>query len=159
MAFLEWLQTTDLGIFVAETLWAYPLFETLHTLGMALLVGSLGLINLRVLGYKRELPIVGTLDLLPLAWLGFSVNLVSGLALFASDAVYFWSSVTFKVKLMLILLAGINAFVLSQSVFRDARRGVPDPGRAATAARVFAASSLVFWVGAIIAGRLIAYLP
>lgn len=157
MAFLEWLQFTPLASFVAETLWAYPFFETLHTLGMALLMASLGLINLRILGYKPELPIVGTLDFLPLAWVGFSVNLISGLALFTSDAVYFWSSVTFRVKLVLILLAGINAFLLSQSVFREARAGGgTSPG---ARARWLAGSSLGFWVGAIVTGRLIAYLP
>jgi hypothetical protein len=157
MAFLEWLQTSPLGSFVAETLWAYPLFETLHTLGMALLVGSLGLINLRILGFKPELPVVGTLDLLPLAWIGFSVNLVSGLALFTSDAVYFWGSTTFRIKLGLIVLGGLNAFVLSQSVFREARIGAL--AGAGGSARWLAGSSLVFWVGAIVTGRLIAYLP
>lgn len=157
MAFLEWLQYSAPATFVAETLWAYPLFETLHTLGMALLVGTLALINLRILGYKPELPIVGTLDLLPLAWLGFSVNLVSGLALFISDAVYFWNSVTFRVKLVLILLAGINAFILSQSVFREARAG--HAVGISAGIRLVAGASLVFWVGAIVAGRLIAYLP
>lgn len=157
MRFLEWLQLTAPATFVAETLWAYPLFETLHTLGMALLIGSLGLINLRILGFKAELPVAGTLDFLPLAWLGFTVNLISGLALFMSDAVYFWSSMTFKIKLGLILLAGLNAFILSQTVFREARRGGAmriEPGT-----RLLAGSSLVFWVGAIVAGRLIAYLP
>jgi len=157
MAFLEWLQFSPLGSFVAETLWAYPLFETLHTLGMALLLGSLGLIDLRILGYKPELPIAGTLDLLPLAWIGFTVNLISGLALFVSDAVYFWESTTFRIKLVLILLAGINVFILSQSVFREARLG----GAVAPTSRhrLLAGSSLAFWIGAIIAGRLIAYLP
>lgn len=157
MGFLEWLQSTTLATFVAETLWAYPLFETMHTLGMALLIGSLGLINLRILGYKPDLPVDGTLKLLPLAWLGFSVNLISGLALFASDAVYFWSSVTFRIKLGLIALAGINAFVLSQTVFRQARAG--SFVSAAGGTRLLAGASLVFWIGAIIAGRLIAYLP
>ncbi|MGW8370303.1 MAG: DUF6644 family protein [Gammaproteobacteria bacterium] len=148
---------TGLASFVAETLWAYPLFETLHTIGMALLIGALGLINLRVLGYKPDLPIVGTLDLLPLAWLGFTINLISGLALFSSDAVYFWSSYTFRIKLVLILLAGINAFVLGRGVFREARLGGVSKPR--PAARIVAATSLLFWIGAIIAGRLIAYLP
>jgi hypothetical protein len=155
--FLIWLQSTAVASFVAETLWAYPLFETLHTLGMALMVGSLGLINLRVVGYKPQLPILGTLDLLPLAWFGFTVNLISGLALFTSDAVYFWESYTFRIKLVLILLGGINAFLLGASVFREARLGadVVVPLRA----RFIAGSSLVFWLGAIIAGRLIAYTP
>jgi hypothetical protein len=155
---LEWLQTTALGTLVAESLWGYPLFETLHTLGMAMLVGALGLINLRVLGYKPELPILGTRDLLPLAWLGFTINLISGVALFTSDAAYFWSKYTFRIKLALIVLGGINAFLLGRSVFyRAERRGgsfVATPG-----VKWVAASSLVFWLGAIIAGRLIAYAP
>jgi hypothetical protein len=157
MAFLEWLQATPPANFVAVTLWAYPLFETLHTVGMAMLVGALGLINLRILGFQREMPLVGTLDFLPLAWLGFTINLISGLALFMSDAVYFWSSMTFKIKLGLILLAGINAFVLSQSVFRDARGGYAV--KSAPAVKLLAGSSLAFWFGAVVAGRLIAYLP
>jgi len=158
MRFLEWLQTTALGKMVAETLWGYPLFETLHTLGMAMLVGALGLINLRVLGYKAELPILGTRDLLPLAWLGFTINLISGLALFTSDAVYFWSSYTFRIKILLIALGGINAFVLGRAAFREAHAGggefVPTAG-----IKWVAGSALVFWMAAIIAGRLIAYAP
>jgi hypothetical protein len=142
---------------VAETLWAYPLFETLHTMGMALLIGSLGLINLRVLGYKPQLPILGTRDLLPLAWFGFTVNAVTGIALFASDAVYFFSSYTFRIKIVLIILAGINAALLARRVFGDAQVGAehsPTVG-----GKWIAASSLVFWFGAVIAGRLIAYTP
>lgn len=158
MGFLTWLQSTAFATMVAETLWGYPLFETMHTLGMAMLVGALGLINLRVLGYKSELPILGTRDLLPLAWLGFTLNLVSGLSLFTSDAVYFWESYTFRIKIVLILLGGINAFVLGRAVFRKAALAggdfTPTPG-----VKLVAASSLVFWVGAIIAGRLIAYTP
>src|SRR3970282_984222 len=103
MPFLAWLQATALGTMVAESLWGYPLFETLHTLGMAMLVAALGLINLRVLGYKAELPILGTRDLLPLAWLGFTINLISGVALFTSDAVYFWNSFKFRITLAFIL--------------------------------------------------------
>jgi hypothetical protein len=71
--------------------------------------------------------------------------------------VYFWDSVTFRVKLGLIVLAGINAFILSQGPFRAARRG--SGAEPAGGVRLLAASSLVFWVGAIVAGRLIAYLP
>jgi hypothetical protein len=158
MGLLEWLQGSWLGTMVAESLWGYPAFETLHTIGMALLIGSLGLINLRVLGYKPELPLLGTRELLPLAWLGFTINAISGAALFASDAVYFFSSYTFRIKIVLIILGGINAALLSRKVFRDAHAGsavaAPTGGL-----KFIAASSLVFWIGAVIAGRLIAYTP
>lgn len=157
MAFLEWLQGSWLGTIVAQSLWGYPLLETLHTMGMALLIGSLGLINLRVLGYKPRLPILGTRDLLPLAWLGFTINALSGAALFTSDAVYFFESYTFRIKMLLIILGGINAALLGARIFREVPAGevvTPTAG-----AKWIAASSLVFWMGAVIAGRLIAYTP
>ncbi len=158
MGFLEWLQFSPVGNFVATTLWAYPLLETVHTIGMALLMGSLGLINLRVLGYKTDLPLLGTRDLLPVAWFGFTINLISGALLFTSDPVTFFGSYTFRIKMLLIVLGGINAFVLGRRVFHGARAAggdtVPSAG-----IKLVAASSLVFWVGAIIAGRLVAYTP
>ena len=157
MGFLEWLEQTDFGTWVGESLWAYPFFETMHTIGMAMVIGSLGLINLRVLGFKSELPLLATQKLLPLAWIGFTMNLISGLTLFTSDAQHFWNSYTFRVKIVLILLGGINAAILGQVVFQP-------PAKAPLAVptivvKWIAASSLVFWFGAICAGRLIAYLP
>ncbi|MBN1239084.1 MAG: hypothetical protein JXB36_11315, partial [Gammaproteobacteria bacterium] len=120
-------------------------------------IGSLGLINMRVLGYKPQLPLLGTRDLLPLAWLGFTLNAISGIALFTSDAIYFFSSYTFRIKLVLIVLGGINAMLLGHKVFREPvadRHIAIDAG-----AKLIAATSLVFWFGAAIAGRLIAYAP
>ena len=157
MDFLAWLQGTAFATAVAETIWAYPLLETLHAFGMAMLLGSLGLTNLRVMGYKRELPLIGTQDLLPLAWLGFTINAASGIALFTSDAIYFFSSYTFRIKLVLIALAGVNAVILAHKVFREPATSAG--AEAGALAKGLAAASLVFWVGAAVAGRLIAYTP
>ena len=156
MAFLEWLQGTWVGLLVAESLWGYPLLETIHTIGMAMLIGALGLINLRVLGYKPELPLIGTRELLPLAWTGFTLNAISGSLLFTSDAVFFFNSYTFRIKMVLIVLGGLNAALLGRQVFREAVAGSPP---AAGGTKWIAATSLVFWLGAVCAGRLIAYLP
>lgn len=158
MGFLEWLQGTPVGVMVAESLWGYPTFETIHSLGMAMLIGSLGLINLRILGFKPDLPLPGVATLLPLAWIGFTLNAISGALLFTSDAVYFFSSYTFRIKMVLIVLAGINAALLGRSALREAPAGapavVPTPGM-----KWLAGSSLVFWFAAVCCGRLIAYLP
>jgi hypothetical protein len=158
MAFLEWLQSTWVGVLVAESLWGYPLFETIHSIGMAMLIGSLGLINLRVLGFKPDLPLLDTRQLLPLAWIGFTLNAISGSLLFTSDAVYFFESYTFRIKMVLIVLGGINAALLGQRVFREAAAGGPAPPPTA-GTKWIAATSLVFWFGAVCAGRLIAYAP
>ena len=158
MGFLEWLQGTWVGVLVAESLWGYPLFETIHSIGMAMMIGSLGLINLRVLGYKPELPLLDVRQLLPLAWSGFTMNAISGTLLFTSDAVYFWDKYTFRVKMILIILGGINASLLGQRVFREAAAVGPALPPAAST-KWIAFLSLVFWFGAVIAGRLIAYAP
>jgi hypothetical protein len=158
MPFLEWLQATWVGKLVAESLWGYPLLETIHSIGMAMMIGSLGLINLRVLGYKPELPLLDVRQLLPLAWTGFTMNAISGTLLFTSDAVYFWDKYTFRIKMILIILGGINASLLGQRVFREAAAGAP-PLPPAASTKVIAFLSLVFWFGAVIAGRLIAYAP
>jgi hypothetical protein len=158
MSFLNWLQNTPFAIWVAETLWAYPLLETMHTFGMALLLGTLGLINLRVLGYKKVLPLVATHDLIPIAWIGFTLNAVSGLALFTSDAVNFFTSNTFRLKITLIILAGINAAILSRKIYAAEGTANPEP-EITSGAKVIAATSLVFWVAAIICGRIYAYYP
>jgi hypothetical protein len=158
MGFLEWLQSTPVGVMVAESLWGYPVFETIHTLGMAMLIGSLGLINLRVLGYKPELAIVGTRQLLPLAWLGFTLNAISGTLLFMSDAVMFFNSWTFRIKMVLVVLGGINAALLGARIFQPALAAAPAV-TPTSGAKWIAATSLVFWFGAICCGRLIAYLP
>jgi hypothetical protein len=158
MGFLEWLQGTWVATTVAESLWGYPTFETMHTMGMALLIGSLGLINLRVLGFKPELKIFDTRALLPLAWIGFTLNAISGSALFVSDAVMFFGSYTFRLKIALIILGGINAALLSRRIFDEPAQGaaavVPTTGM-----KWIAGTSLVFWFGAIICGRLVAYTP
>jgi hypothetical protein len=158
MAFLEWLQSTWVGVLVAESLWGYPLFETIHSLGMAMLIGSLGLINLRVLGYKSELPLFQMQQLLPLAWLGFTLNALSGSLLFTSDAVYFFESYTFRIKMVLVVLGGLNAALLGRRIFREAAAGAPTP-QPATSTKFIAVTSLIFWFGAVCAGRLIAYAP
>jgi hypothetical protein len=160
MSFLEWLQGTWVGVLVAESLWGYPLLETIHSIGMAMMIGSLGLINLRVLGFKPDLPLLETRQLLPLAWVGFTLNAISGTLLFTSDAVYFFGKYTFRIKMVLIILGGINAALLGQRVFRDAAAAAGAPALPpTTSTKWIAFLSLVFWFGAVIAGRLIAYAP
>jgi len=159
MAFLEWLQGTWVGVLVAESLWGYPLLETIHSIGMAMMIGSLGLINLRVLGYKADLPLLGVRELLPLAWLGFTLNALSGTLLFTSDAVYFFDKWTFRIKMVLIVLGGINAALLGRRVFAEAAAPGAPAVPVALSTKWIAATSLIFWLGAVCAGRLIAYGP
>ena len=158
MELLVWLENTSIANAIRTIPWLYPAFETGHYIGLSLLVGGILLIDLRVLGFKPELPLFNMQQLLPLAWLGFTLNAVSGALLFTSDAVYFFSKYTFRIKMVLIILGGINAALLGRRVFREAAAGAPAPQPAAST-KWIAFSSLIFWLGAVCAGRLIAYAP
>lgn len=163
MDFLFWLENTRIAILVSQTLYGYPLLETLHAIGMAIMIGSLGLLNARVLGFRPQLPVFGVSMLLPLAWVGFVLNALTGAALFMSLATEFYFSITFRVKMVLVLLAGINAWLLGRMYLQPMRAG---DGRGAGPApepelvvKAIAASALVCWFGALVAGRLLAYTP
>lgn len=125
--------------------------NTAHVIGAILLVGSIGLLDLRLLGYARgaSLPVLAR-ALTPLAASGFALMVASGSVLFAADARALAGSGVFLIKLGLILLAGINALA-----FRAAFAGRDEPLPAL--AKGLAAASLGLWLGVVVAGRWIAY--
>lgn len=157
MDFLMWYQNSAVGEAVRSSLWVYPWVNAFHSVGMGLLVGVLAMIGLRVLGF-------GSFSLAPfqkflvVVQVAIGVNVLTGLMLFAGDAQRFFSSPTFRIKALCIVLAGITAWVLVRRVFREGA-GWSETGDAPKAVKAIAAASLVFWTGAIFAGRMTAYLP
>lgn len=128
---------------------AYPLLEVLHLLGIALLVGNLVLLEARVLGAGRALPVTELARLTAaLAVAGFSLVALSGLAMFASNPVELLANRAFTLKLGLVGLAGMNAAAF------HARGGVQ---RLDAVARGQILLSLALWLAAMVAGRWIAY--
>ena len=130
--------------------WAYPALEALHIVGIALLLGNLILFELRVWGLGAALPVNDLAKLaLSLAVLGFSVCAVTGLLMFASQALELMSNRAFVVKMGLLTCAGINA------AWFHARGSL---NRLDGTARALTLSSIAFWLAAIACGRGIAYL-
>ncbi|MBD0319974.1 MAG: hypothetical protein ICV87_06560 [Gemmatimonadetes bacterium] len=154
---LAWLEATPAAAAVRESAWLYPALETMHILGLGLLVGAAGCWDLRLLGAARTVPVsdLGRL-LLPAARTGFGAAAASGALLFASDAVATAANPAFRAKLLLIALAAANAALFHRAFPSTAAwdRGVRAPARA----RAAAALSLLLWSLAATAGRLIAYL-
>lgn len=129
--------------------WAYPALEALHIAALATLFGSLLVLELRVFGAGRDLPLAALARLASrTALAGFLVAAVSGGLMWSSDAAALSANPAFLAKLALITLAGLNAALFHL-------RGSPD--RADAAARLQAGASLALWTAAIAAGRLIAY--
>jgi hypothetical protein len=147
MPLLTWLEGLPVSAWVAESDWGYPLLLSVHSMGMAIVVGLLLVLDLRVFGYAAGIPIVALNRLMPLAWGGFGINLISGSLLFASSATRLVGNWAFLVKMGCIVLAGLTTFWLWREVRRDnlAR------------ARGIALLSAILWLSAITCGRLIAY--
>ncbi len=157
MAFLEWLEYSALADWVATSIWGYPILLTAHSVGLAIIVGILFVLNLRLLGLFSEIAITSLSSLLKLAWIGFILNLVSGFCLFSSQATYFATHIAFLIKITAIILAIVNAAFI-QSLIRTQGHHWDSGGDVTGLAKGLAASSLVLWLTAIIAGRLIAYI-
>lgn len=136
----------------APTLWAYPTVLFLHTVGLGFLVGLNLTIDLRVLGFPADLPLAPLRRLLPVMWAGFWVNAVSGVALLAADATTKLVNPVFGVKLACIAVG------VSQMCFAKRPMFAVTPPRLSRASRVAAVVSILAWVGATTAGRLMGYL-
>ena len=150
--FLMMLENLELSQWVLGSIWGYPVFLTFHSLGLGLLVGLLMVIDLRVLGVAKPLPLSELRRLMPWVWLGFALNAASGIVLFMADATKDYYSNSFRWKIFSIVVGLVIAVVLNRSVLREDTEDTPG------IAKVLATLSLVSWLGAIVSGRLIAYL-
>jgi hypothetical protein len=155
---LEWLKYTPVGVFVRDSTWAFPTLQSLHFIGMSMLVGVVGAIDLRVLGVARGLPIHPLHRLLPVAFIGFGINLITGIFFFCHDPYVYAFNVSFRLKMLLILVAGLNALWFRLGVFIDVDKWGPGI-EASRLAKVISALSILVWFGVIMAGRFIAFTP
>ena len=146
------MQDLALSQWVLGSIWGYPVFLTFHSLGLGLLVGLLLIIDLRVLGFAKPLPLSELRKLMPYVWFGFVLNAVSGVVLFMADATKDYYSNSFRWKMLSIVVGLAVAIALNRTVLREDTRDTPP------LAKVLAIVSLLSWVGAIVSGRLIAYL-
>ena len=149
------LHQTWLGLAMGGAVpWMWPLFRILHFVGMALLVGCAGLIDLRVLGVAKELPLAPLRRLLPWGVLGFVINMVTGIGFYAGFPGQYMSW-AFLFKMLFVVLAGVNILVFYGTGLH--RRVDPiGPGQDVPfPAKVCAAASLFLWVGVMFLGRML----
>jgi hypothetical protein len=136
---------------------AFPVIESVHVLAIILIAGTILTVDLRVGGLIfRDEPLTRiTRALLPYTWYGFARMVVTGLPLFAAEAAKLYGNPAFRVKLLLLALAGLNALLFHLTVYRRLQERY-QRGRAPLAARLFATVSGLLWSGVIVSGRLIA---
>ena len=156
----QWLDSTRFNAALRQSNWAFPTLDTIHTLGIVLVAGTILLVDLRLLGLGlRSVPVAQLVArIVPATLAGFGLMFVTGGLLFSSEAVKMYHSPAFRIKMLLLALAGLNALIFHRTIYRDVAHwdpATPAPARA----RLAGLLSLLFWIGVIAAGRAIAYAP
>jgi len=154
----QWLQDTSIGTGIRESVWIFPIIETVHLLALAFSVGIIMFVDLRLIGAAmKDQPVSEVFTKLqPMAVKGFVVNFLSGMMLFWSEPLKCYHSVYFQIKLVLLFLLGLNALGFQYFTFPGVAawdKAPSPPARAKMAGWV----SLAFWTGVVLMGRAIAY--
>jgi hypothetical protein len=156
MGVLAWLESSRLAVWVHESpsVWAQPTVLTLHTMGMAVLVGASWMLDLRLLGISRNVPLSAFRWVFPAVAVGLIVNLATGVLLFAQRATTWGTSIPFLIKMCLVIASVATLVPIRSHVFHSNAERLEVSG----SARLLALASILAWSGAVTAGRLLAYL-
>ncbi len=156
MGVLVWLEQLPLSVWVHESpsVWAQPTVLTLHTMGMGVLVGASWVLDLRLLGISRNMPLSAFRWVFRAVAVGLIVNVVTGVLLFAQRATSLGLAIPFLIKMGLVIASAATLVPLRALVLRSG----PDECAVSGRARLLAVASIFAWSGAITAGRLLAYL-
>jgi hypothetical protein len=157
--FLAWVESTALSQWVtgSPSLLAFPAILTLHAIGMGFAVGISAVVDLRVLGVAAGVPIDELRRFLPILWLGFWVNVASGVLLVIGYPTKALTNPVFYLKLAFIAVAMLLLARIKRLAFAGVDSHTSTQKATATSLRRLAIVSLVCWTGAITAGRLLAY--
>ena len=152
----QWTETSAFFIWLRESpsVWAYPTVLFLHTAGLAFTAGATIVINLRLLGAGRRLPLAPFARFFTPIWFGFWLTTISGIVMLGSDLDAKLTNRLFAPKMLFVACAVVLMVVMRRRVFAAA---APDQTRVPASARVLAVASLACWIGAIAAGRFMAY--
>lgn len=159
-AFQVWLvrvfaSVTPVAAFM-RTRWGWPFAESVHFIGLSLLLGPLAVWDLRLLGVGRRIPIGAAHQFVPWVLGGFAVSAISGVAFLMAEPTEYIYNVAFHFKVLFMVLAGVNAMTFYMTVGRRTLpRGADESAPAA--AKVMAVLSLLFWIGVIVSGRLLTF--
>jgi hypothetical protein len=151
-----WLKSTSLSHFVRTSTWMWQTCESIHFIGLSLLMGTVGLFDLRLLGFAKLVPLRALHRLIPIGVFGFVINALTGICFLAGTPEQYLYNPAFRLKVVFILLAGVNIAVFYSTTFR--RCCLVQPGEAAPLrARIIGGVSLCLWIGVISAGRLLTF--
>lgn len=155
---LHGLKETGFATAIREDGAWFPWLESIHVLGVTILIGSIGLLELRLIGLTSlNRPVSRVLkDVLPITWGAFAVSIISGFLLFASNAPTYAANAFFLSKAVLLVAAGLNAFGFHTFVERSIAKW-DSAARTPLPARLSGVFSLLMWVGIVVCGRWVGF--
>ena len=158
LAFFEWLAETPWSVDLHESQYAYPLIESVHVWTLCLFVGLTIVLDLRLTGLTfRTVPVSEVVRrILPWQIVGFIVMVISGVLLFYAIPIRSYQNIFFRVKMILLIVAGLNVWFFNSGVYRRIQSWDADP-IPPPRARLAGFASLALWVLIIFCGRMIAY--
>lgn len=154
---VTWLAATWISSHMRDLKWMWPTCETLHFVGLSLLIGGAGVFDLRLMGFMRQVPVTAVRDFMPYAIIGFVTNLVTGIAFFVMMPAQYAFSLDWYAKLFFIVVAGLNAMLFETTL--GARVLELGPGEdTPTSFKIVGAVSLFAWFAVLYCGRMLPYL-
>lgn len=158
-AFCQWLENSSWATAIHQSLWLFPMLETAHLFGIVSLVGATSALDLRLIGLTMKGEPVSRIAgrLLPWAWAGLTIQVVTGLCLFASEATRCFENKAFRIKMVMLVLTGLNALIFHQTVYRRVTSWDEAPATP-LGAKLAGCCSILLWFGIVAAGRWIAFL-
>jgi hypothetical protein len=152
-----WLKSTALSHAMVESRWLWPLSETLHFIGLALLIGAAGLLDLRLLGFMRRIPVDAAMQLRPWAALGVAINAITGMLFFVGAPHQYIHNGAWWAKVAFLIIAVGNIALFETAYARDLLALPPDadPPRAV---KVVGIVSIFSWFGVLYFGRMLPFI-
>jgi hypothetical protein len=157
VTFIHWIETTPLSVWINQSTWIWPFCETLHFIGLSLLLGATGFFDLRLMGFFKRVSISAAKELMPLALVGFAINAITGVVFLIGLPAQYAHNRIWWFKVGFIVLAGLNALVYETKL--SARVLTLEPnGDTPASLKVIGLVSLVSWLAVLYCGRMLPFL-
>lgn len=157
-AFLKLIEASRFATTIRDSIWMFPIVESIHVISFTLVVGTIAIIDLRLLGVAsthRSFQRMAS-DILKWTWAAFALAVATGLTMFTTNAVIYFHNPFFRIKMLLLVLAGVNMAVFEMTAGRTISRW-GHAGSAPRAGKAVAVLSLTLWIGVIFMGRIIGF--
>ncbi len=155
---LQWIDDLPLSEGIRSSFWMFPAIETIHVIAIVFVFGSITRLDMRLLGlvWRNRSVTEVSAEMLPWTWTSFVIATIFGLLLWSSKPIEYFGIAFFDVKMILIMLAGVNMLLFQFITFRDVAKWDRDP-IPPPAARLAGGLSMAFWLGVVICGRFIGF--